>query len=457
MGDYKFPTPFKLRHKDDDAIASLERCFDIPPENWDFTVWRDAEDLPEDGREKICSLLAELAFWQRIACPNQPTQLPDWLLATRPFADAENNLQELLPLASQAVMATFPLAGQNEQPPALARLYLLEEKLVKDSRHRLSFADSISQDHTMLVSGCQVCSKEKIDGDSWQLAAELAQSALAITDLRLPLGMSWICTGAVDRRGTVKAVQIGNKTQLTAKSTRRWLLPDGENFADWRRAGDPDAHGFAVRTLTEAVTYIRESGIVPYQFVFPEKIDELHILLGETLPPVLAVCMQLLPRCLCLWYSEQTQAHAAALQQVLEKLISVELHFVPSDNMAAVEVRIRERLSENAELARLINITGGNRMMGFAAMLAARHCRVQIVYRDIDAENEQLEMIDFADDPKMLPRNGKIKGNNCPDKWKKMIAWKTLYNRPVKTAARAKPDPAWLRKILWKDEKQTAF
>lgn len=107
---------------------------------------------------------------------------------------------------------------------------------------------------------------------------------------------------------------------------------------------------------------------------------------------------------------------------------------------------MRERLQRSANQMRLLNFTGGNRLMGFGAMLAARHCQVSMVYRDIDAPYDQLEMIDFAKEPELLPRSGKVKGNNCPPKWLHKINWKLLYEGNEKELGDDKIQ--WLNKII---------
>jgi hypothetical protein len=93
--------------------------------------------------------------------------------------------------------------------------------------------------------------------------------------------------------------------------------------------------------------------------------------------------------------------------------------------------------------------------MGFGAMLAARHCRVSMVYRDIDAPPDQLEMIDFADDPTLLPRHGKVVGNNCPGAWHEHVNWNMLYASTGRPPKRESPDTQAeidrLRQILWVD------
>ena len=96
--------------------------------------------------------------------------------------------------------------------------------------------------------------------------------------------------------------------------------------------------------------------------------------------------------------------------------------------------------------------------MGFGAMLAARHCRISLVYRDIDAPPDQLDMIDFADDPTMLPRHGKVTGNNCPDAWRKYVNWEMLYDSKTKLPKSESPDPPAeverLQQILWQNGRE---
>lgn len=453
MNQAALPSAQRLRCAGRDALSLLDRCFEHSPADWSFSAWPDREALPRANREAVASRLAEMAFWRAVAVPETPgSPLPPWLLAVRPFADADECLHELMPLASQAAMAVFPLAGHDDRNPELVRLYLLPKRLMRDSRFRLSFAEAVSEDNSVLLVTPANGDGGKIDGDSWQLAVALARVATREPALRSRLGIDWVCTGAVDRHGKVEAVELGNKAALAAHISRRWLLPDGDNLAQWRAAAGSAKDAFGVRSLTEAATYVREHGVLAHQFRFPGSVDELHVLLGGAMPPALAVSMQIFPRRLCLWHSEQMCGDAACLEKVLGALMAVERQSMPSDNLAAIEVRMRTRLEEGKGLTRLVNITGGNRIMGFGAMLAARHCRVNMVYRDIDAPPDQLDMIDFADAQNVLPRHGKVVGNNCPAAWRERVNWEKLY---AKASPRAKETQSFqaevdhLRQILW--------
>jgi len=80
MTPSKLPSQLKLRHSGNRAVNLLEQCFDVSPEEWDFSAWQSVDDLPREDRPRIQAILAELAFWQRIVCPDQAKKLPDELL-----------------------------------------------------------------------------------------------------------------------------------------------------------------------------------------------------------------------------------------------------------------------------------------------------------------------------------------------------------------------------------------
>ncbi|HQL87662.1 MAG TPA: hypothetical protein PLH67_08575 [Lentisphaeria bacterium] len=455
MNQADLPSSQRLRCASPNALSWLDNYFERAPDAWNFSAWSNREALPLANRETIESRMAEIAFWYATAQLKTPPQLPPWLLAVKPFADADECLNQLLPYANGAAMAVFPLAGCDGRNPKLARLYLLPCRLTRDSRSRLSFANAIPKEYSVLIVTPSEESSDKIAGDSWQLAAALAQVAANEPALRVRLGVDWACTGAVNSHGKVKPVELGNKAALATKTSRRWLLPDGDNIALWRTTAASNSDAFGVRSLTEAATYVREYGVVTHQFQFPQPVDELHVLLGGAITPALAVSMQIFPRRLCLWHSEKTRHDAEVMQKALGDLMKVELQAMPSDNLAAIEVRMRDRLEKQSALTRLVNFTGGNRIMGFGAMLAARHCRISLVYRDIDAPPDQLDMIDFADDPTMLPRHGKVIGNNCPDAWRQCVNWEMLYDSKTRLPKSEPPDTQAeverLQQILWQE------
>ena len=65
--------------------------------------------------------------------------------------------------------------------------------------------------------------------------------------------------------------------------------------------------------------------------------------------------------------------------------------------------------------------------MGTAALLVARTYKIQSVYRDIDAKDDTLTVIQFDED---LPESGDIPINRCP--FNNHIKWEKLYSKSQK-------------------------
>ena len=214
------PSPQRLRSAGANALPWLESCFDYSPVKWCFSAWPTRDSLPQANREALASRLAEMAFWRTIARPEAPPPLPPWLLDVKPFADANECLRGLLPQAGHAAMAVFPLAGRDGRPPELARLYLLSNSLARDSRPRLSFTEAVPEKYSVLLATPSVDVGDRIDGDSWQLDEALARLAMLEPALRVRLGADWVCTGAVNSRGKVEAIELGNKPSFAHETCR---------------------------------------------------------------------------------------------------------------------------------------------------------------------------------------------------------------------------------------------
>ena len=201
-------------------------------------------------------------------------------------------------------MAVFPLAGQDGHPPALVRLYLLQEYPRENSCARLCFTNAMPENCAILLAGIPKISGKRIEGDSWQLAAALARVAVDEPELRVRLGANWVCTGALNSHGKVTPVELGNKAALAAKTNRRWLLPDGDNIAQWRKTADSNSDAFGVRSLTEAATYVREYGVLTHQFQF--RSQSMNCMCCSEGNPTRTGCEHAnLPRKLCLWHSKR--------------------------------------------------------------------------------------------------------------------------------------------------------
>ena len=71
----------------------------------------------------------------------------------------------------------------------------------------------------------------------------------------------------------------------------------------------------------------------------------------------------------------------------------------------------------------VLNITGGNRLMGFAALLIAQTYKIKAVYRDFNAGKELLAAISFDDGKR---RSETIWINRCPEELRKRIKLEEL-------------------------------
>ncbi len=445
----RLPKAHELKNFAASAAGCLVGCFEMSPaKDWDFEAFSCADCLPRQSRELLQALLAELAFWRALTMPEESFSLPEWLRQQRPFVDSQLNLQQLLEYKAKAALAVFPVASRNHRQPWLQRAYLIEAEMEADSSKRIAREGWLPKSYALLLGG-DLEENLQIDGDSWQLALQLAQKAISEPKLRLALGSVFACSGKVDREGTVLGVELGNKTELCSSSKRKWLLPEA-NQQQWLEKAGTHCKCLAVNSITAALTYVRESGVIAENFDFPKDIDELHLLLGASPAPTLALCMQIAPKSLCFWHSEQTLELAGNLKLLLQEHLHCEMLPLPSNNMPLAEQTLRERLETAKDKRLLLSITGGNRLMGYAAMLAARHCRVSMVYRDIDAEPDQLEMINFETGADAVPKNGKISGNNCPCELRELVNWDKLYKKPTQKIKT--PELVELRRLLWKNQ-----
>lgn len=437
-----------------DAQLMLWECFEHEPSpSWDFRACYSSPRVSElDIRAQV--LLAELALWHAIALDAVTDDcLPSWLLAVRPFPHLDYSLRELLEHAHHAAMAVFPLAGCNGQPSELARIYVLAHRLRQDSRRLLAFSENVATDCSLLVQPPS-WSAAPLEGRSWQLAAEMAKIAIADRAMRVRLGSYWAVSGACDGKGDVLSVALGNKAELAARTTRYWLVPNDvwQEFAVAAAARNPAVAVYAASSLRDAVIYVRDHGVFEQHFEFPTSVSVLHQLVGGALPPALSVPLLIQPRELCLYYSPQTKPQADLLQAFFADQKHVALivttQEIPSNHLALSEVLLRNQFGQRDPATALVNITGGNRLMGQAAMLAAKAQGMKMIYRDINAEPDELEVIDFAQGPVDLPRNGKVHGNNCPQPQR--VNWGYLYGSAPRQFTGPLPSLAELRSAVWR-------
>ena len=229
-----------------------------------------------------------------------------------------------------------------------------------------------------------------LDGDSWQLAAELALKVIESRriDLKRSLATGWPITGAVDINKKVKDVCLAGKVaefKKATKQTRSIMIP--ANHSDELKGIKSEA----VSDLEEAWRRLHGSGFEESVIMLPEKVGNLHVLIGESFQAALIPILLLMPRRVTLWYSDITMETAGIIKECLNKLYSdkmeIGLRAMPSQDMDKAYMAIDGALGEdrNQERSALISITGGNRLMGFAALLAGQNKDVTLIYRDKDA------------------------------------------------------------------------
>lgn len=114
--------------------------------------------------------------------------------------------------------------------------------------------------------------------------------------------------------------------------------------------------------------YVRDHGVFEQHFEFPISVSVLHQLVGGALPPALSVPLLIQPRELCLYYSPQTKPQADLLQAFFADhehfALAVTTQEIPSNHLALTEVLLRAQFSQQDTAETLVNITGGNRLMG---------------------------------------------------------------------------------------------
>lgn len=406
---------------------------DPPP----ATFWQDRFPHPPEP-PATSPMLAELAWcWSIIAGNVAVDSLPPWLLQTRPLPTCKLPLRSMLKHCGHSAMAILPLAGQGGHEPRLARLYGIKGNL-DGMTHGQTLVDEkrFTDQHSWYLH-VPSDTDQPIDGNSWQLAAELVKAAIEpeLKDLRQPLGTSWIVSGLCCGEGKITTVVMANKSalmRLHCGKSRKWLVPDG-NVPELKRADDAkNTDVFGVSFLADAITYILGQGVQELpQVTFPSAVDTLHQLVGGSIGPQLSVPLMLNPKKLVLCHSDQTTEQAQLIKLFFNRrkeiAITVDLLQIPSNRLPLCEVTLRQNFSQASPTTSLVNITGGNRLMGQAALLAAKSQGMQIVYRDVDAPHNELEVIDFVHKPIDLIKNGKTTGNSCP--CPRRFNWDALFAR----------------------------
>lgn len=341
---------------------------------------------------------AEALLFSAIVGLKPELQPDDDLL--RPFGPDTPTLQEFRWHTDTIACACFPtICGEHAQ---IWRLYLIanapDDWRVCDHRRFLADSAALPADTAVFLSS-DFRPLEALDGNSWQLAAALAQQAMTFPKHRRALACDWLVTGKVSQE-QVEAVAICSKDKLFNLSKRHVLVPNA-NLADLQDSQDKtDLHGVA--STHQAWMLVSGQGVdKPMSISLPDSDSlDLQILIGEAITPILAVMFLLNPHHATLWHSDKTQEQAKLVRDVLAKIPefrgTVEIAPMDSHDLQRAYKDIEPQKNARNP-GRVFVITGGNRLMGIAAQLVAQAYQNLLVYRDLDAKPDTLTVIQFRD------------------------------------------------------------
>lgn len=324
----------------------------------------------------------------------------------------------------EAACAVFPLRTQGK--PGIGHVWVIiglryqEEKPgfeeLSDDRHGLCFTTTES---------------EWKYGRSWLLAGYLARYACEENkqnNIIKSLAIQWMITGDVQDDKVVR-VELGNKLQRPAGSTRTWLIPRDNA----REVGPAMEEKLIIRSAPNVETawnHVSGQGTKEGEEQrWPEDIDELHILTGGNIKAAIAsVLLTTGLNKVVIWQSENEEASrkpARALQRIVKQYrpeMQCVLENLTSAHLAEAERTLRAYFSESQSNPLLFNVTSGNRLMSYAVQNLARlHPNIILIYRDADAEDFEFTWFDYTQFPAV---SGIYKG--IPPK-AYSINWKFLF------------------------------
>ena len=394
---------------------------------------RGIPDLPTlTGRDWLAKTeiprmaYAEAVLWHHFF--GRPAlELPNEATGYRPFGPGTPELRKLLEWPGG--VALYPTCGG--QTVHLRHLYLFrfpEPGNWSDHRHYLCRDEVVGQDVLVYMTDDFSPIDSNQDGDSWQLAYWMVRRAMdASPESREKLATKYLLTGAV-RRGMLESVKVAGKTLLLDQygyEDLTFLVPE-KNKEDLNDLAENRYR--AVSDTDQAWRFISGSGFEKDEIRLSDPVKELHILVGGSAKPVLAVILLLNPEKVCLWCSDATSSQADSILSVLrQSRLKFELvkKYMDSHNLQQAYSDLDHTLKLSHDKAGIvISNTGGNRLMGFASLLIAQTYGIPAVYRDIDAAKDCLTGIQFRNGQRLT---SDIRINRCP--FEDAVNWNWLYSK----------------------------
>jgi hypothetical protein len=408
----------------------------------DINLWFDSpsvlslHDFDEEGLrscEWYVRACAEALLFSKTIGLETPELTDEWK-KLRPFGDGTPSLDEFWNCTGiEIACACFPTIVKGADKALVWRIYVVNKSPFaegQDHRHFLSDTAWIG-DHQSVFLSCDFQGVQRmigIDGNSWQLAFAMAEMATRRENKRKELACNWLLTGKVQDQA-VKDVTIGAKDDLFKQTKRSILIPEG-NKDDLLASKSKNGIHF-VSSTEQAWRIISGEGIdIVSDVQLPVK-PKLHILVGGTKQPVFSVILLLNPSHVTLWHSEQTRQNAELIRDTLRSIPEfqaeeIRLESMDSHNLSEAYSQFDKSISQSASDS-IISNTGGNRLMGIASLLVAQTHNVKVVYRDVDAENDSVTVIQFGE--KSHYQSNDYSFNRCP--FREKINWNWLYNRPT--------------------------
>lgn len=305
-----------------------------------------------------------------------------------PFDIPELELAEIL--HSKCAFARIPLDDSaNNGAPSFAHLWLVEglSSIVPDHKMFLDHSAIIPKELKLFVSRSSDHGMEHISGESWQLAAKLAEKALREPKYKKEFA-SFIVSGKITDNA-IERVTLENKLEL---DFNKWLIPR-ENLVQMSEESKKDKIIKTAVSVNDAWAHITgESTHWRGKDVWPGKIDEMHVLVGGSIKaqfmPVLLTKMKKV----VLWTTDSVSSSiepAKKLKDAIKMMcpqINVEISALQlsSKNIQDTEYALKDYFDYNkVHLKIFFNVTSGTKLMGFAAQTIARlFPNVELIYRD---------------------------------------------------------------------------
>lgn len=426
-----------------EQIRHLEVFFLSHKLKKEIPSWDDFKKMTGGDSVEIVKRAYALALLGKKHLYGEAVPLPRELEAYRPF-DAEGK-QDTTPTMAELMkwagsIALFPTIAGKEASCIMMFLFRPETKTpYQDNRSQLCDNKTVSDGHLVYLLRRFVPMKEclsHLNGNSWQLAYALAEKALEDAPERggnRQKLLNWLVTGALDpQKETTVPVEIGCKPDLLyAYPNVLKLLAPEKNEEDLEQRG---IQYQVADSVAQAWRIVTQTGFETGPVHLPDPIRELHVLVGGNIQHLLYVILRLAPEKTVLWHSDKTSEQAEIIVNLFQEIrqdvlgpgkkefAEFQCRQMDSHNMQACYEDISGAIANSAERKSVvISITGGNRLMGFAALLAARDLGVTVVYRDLDNDENTVTGIKFEN---RRHYNGDIHGI---DRWPgKTVNWEQL-------------------------------